>query len=106
MTNDDDASRRCDAHQHAEDIGDLARGPGAERYTQLEDYSDTAIRIRRRAAIGTPDEIIARLKRLEAGGVENVLLVDPTGSIATLQIFAKEVMPAFAKKKPAPAKVI
>ena len=46
------------------------------------------------------------LKKLEAGGVENVLLVDPTGSIATLQIFAKEVMPAFANKKPAPAKVV
>ena len=87
-------------------IGTLARGRGAERYTQLKDYSGPPIEFDDAPLLGTPDEIIARLKKLEAGGVENVLIVDPTGSIATLQIFAKEVMPAFAKKKPAPAKVI
>ena len=47
------------------------------------------------ALIGTPDEIIARLKRLEAGGVENVLLVDATGSKHALRVFAAEVMPEF-----------
>jgi len=87
-------------------IGTLARGRGAERYTQIKDYSGPPIEFDDAPLLGTPDEIIARLKKLEAGGVENVLLVDPTGSIATLQIFAKEVMPAFAKKKPAPAKVM
>ena len=85
-------------------IGTLARGPGAERYTQIKDYNGPPIEFDDAPLLGTPDEIIARLKKLEAGGVEHVLLVDPTGSIATLQIFAKEVMPAFAKKKPAPAK--
>jgi alkanesulfonate monooxygenase SsuD/methylene tetrahydromethanopterin reductase-like flavin-dependent oxidoreductase (luciferase family) len=87
-------------------IGTLARGRGAERYAQLKDYSGPPIEFDDAPLLGTPDEIIARLKKLEAGGVENVLLVDPTGSIATLQIFAKEVMPAFAKKKLAPAKVV
>jgi probable F420-dependent oxidoreductase len=87
-------------------IGTLARGRGAERYTQLKDYSGPPIEFDDAPLLGTPDEIIARLKKLEAGGVENVLLVDPTGSIATVQIFAEEVMPAFAKKKPAPAKAI
>jgi alkanesulfonate monooxygenase SsuD/methylene tetrahydromethanopterin reductase-like flavin-dependent oxidoreductase (luciferase family) len=87
-------------------IGTLARGRGAERYTQLKDYGGPPIEFDDAPLLGTPDEIIARLKKLEAGGVENVLLVDPTGSIATLQIFAKEVMPAFAKKNPTPAKVV
>jgi alkanesulfonate monooxygenase SsuD/methylene tetrahydromethanopterin reductase-like flavin-dependent oxidoreductase (luciferase family) len=82
-------------------IGTLARGPGAERYAQLKDYSGPPIEFDDAPLLGTPDEIIARLKKLEAGGVEHVLLVDPTGSIATLQVFAKEVMPAFAEKKSA-----
>lgn len=44
--------------------------------------------------IGTPDECIARLKRLEAGGIEQVAF---TGMNADeLRFFAKEVMPAFA----------
>ena len=87
-------------------IGTLARGPGAERYAHLKDYNGPPIEFDDAPLLGTPDEIIARLKKLEAGGVEHVLLVDPTGSIATLQIFASEVMPAFATKMPAPAKVV
>jgi alkanesulfonate monooxygenase SsuD/methylene tetrahydromethanopterin reductase-like flavin-dependent oxidoreductase (luciferase family) len=87
-------------------IGTLARGRGAERYTEIKDYSGPPIEFDDAPLLGTPDEIIARLKKLEAGGIENVLIVDPTGSIATLQIFAKEVMPAFAKQKPAPVKVV
>ncbi|MGH7087943.1 MAG: hypothetical protein ACREFQ_03495, partial [Stellaceae bacterium] len=46
--------------------------------------------------LGTPDEIVARLKRLESGGVEHVLLVDPRPSLEALRLFAKEIMPAFA----------
>jgi alkanesulfonate monooxygenase SsuD/methylene tetrahydromethanopterin reductase-like flavin-dependent oxidoreductase (luciferase family) len=86
-------------------IGTLARGPGAERYTEIKAYNGPPIEFDDAPLLGTPDEIIARLKKLEAGGVEHVLLVDPTGSIATLQTFAKEVMPAFATKKSAPVKV-
>ena len=78
-------------------IGTLARGRGAERYTDLKDYSGPPIEFDDAPLLGTPDEIIARLKKLEAGGIENILIVDPTGSIGTLQTFAKEVMPAFAK---------
>lgn len=44
--------------------------------------------------IGTPDEVIERLRRLEAGGVGYVLL-SPQSPDA-LRIFAEEVMPAFA----------
>jgi len=65
-------------------IGDLARDKLADR---VED--DTA------PLLGTPDEVIARLKELEAGGATNILLVDPNASVANLRAFAREVMPSF-----------
>lgn len=80
-------------------IGTLARGKGAERYTNLKDYSGPPIEFDDAPLLGTPDEIIARLKKLEAGGVEHILLVDPSGSLETLRAFAKEVMPAFARSR-------
>ena len=43
--------------------------------------------------IGTPDECIERLKRLEAGGVEQVALIGMTPD--DLRFFAREIMPAF-----------
>ena len=48
------------------------------------------------ALIGTPDEVIARLKVLQGHGIEYVLLMDLEGSIPALRTFAREVMPAFA----------
>lgn len=45
--------------------------------------------------LGTPAEIIARVRRLAAGGVETILLVDPNAGIANLRAFAAKVMPAF-----------
>jgi probable F420-dependent oxidoreductase len=65
-------------------IGDLARDKLADR---VED--DTA------PLLGLPEEVIARLKELEAGGAHNILLVDPNASVANLRAFAREVMPAF-----------
>ena len=65
-------------------IGDLARDKLPDR---IED--DTA------PLLGTPDEVIQRLKQLEASGVTNILLVDPNASVANLRAFAREVMPAF-----------
>ena len=65
-------------------IGDLARDKLPDR---IED--DTA------PLLGTADEIIARLKELEAGGATNILLVDPNASVGNLRAFAREVMPAF-----------
>ncbi len=50
------------------------------------------------ALIGPPDEVIQRLKRLEAMGVEYVLMMDVTWSRDTLRLFAKEVMPEFKPK--------
>jgi len=45
--------------------------------------------------IGTPDEMITRLKALQAVGVQYVLLMDVTGSRQALRTFARDVMPAF-----------
>jgi alkanesulfonate monooxygenase SsuD/methylene tetrahydromethanopterin reductase-like flavin-dependent oxidoreductase (luciferase family) len=75
-------------------IGDLARGPGAERYHHLKDDPD-AFELDDAPLLGTPEELIERLKRLEAGGVENVLFAAPGASIAGLRTFAEEIMPAF-----------
>src|SRR5262249_37890117 len=77
-----------------QNIGDLARGPGAERYHHLKDDVDT-FELDDAPLLGTPEEIIARLKRLEAGGVENVLFAAPGASVAGLRTFAEEIMPAF-----------
>lgn len=64
-------------------IGDLARGGMPEA------HDDAAL-------LGTPAEIIARIRRLQAGGVESILLVDPNATVAGLRVFASEVMPAFS----------
>jgi alkanesulfonate monooxygenase SsuD/methylene tetrahydromethanopterin reductase-like flavin-dependent oxidoreductase (luciferase family) len=50
----------------------------------------------RDALIGPPEEIVARLKRLQAGGVEYVMVIDVGGSLDALRTFAREVMPEFA----------
>lgn len=76
-------------------IGGLARGPGAERYQSIGSHADPDLASEESALLGTPEEIIARLKKLEAGGVDYVLLVDPTGSKDALRTFAEEIMPAF-----------
>ena len=73
-------------------IGDLARDKLPDR---VED--DTA------ALLGTPDEVIARLRELEAGGATNILLVDPNASVNNLRAFAREVMPAFTVQRSAAA---
>jgi len=75
-------------------IGDLARGPDAERYHHIKDDPDT-FELDDAPLLGTPEEIILGLKRLEAGGVANVLFAAPGASIAGLRTFAEEIMPAF-----------
>jgi len=84
--------------------GDLARGPGAERYHHIKDDPD-AFELDDAPLLGTPEEIIARLKRLEAGGVENILFAAPGASVAGLRTFAEEIMPAFDRSPMALAQV-
>ncbi|HEY5209754.1 MAG TPA: LLM class flavin-dependent oxidoreductase [Stellaceae bacterium] len=76
-------------------IGGLARGAGADAYHHiggaggLREFDDAAL-------LGTPEEIVARLRRLAAGGVALVLLADPRPSSENLRFFAREIMPEFA----------
>ncbi|HEU0059415.1 MAG TPA: LLM class flavin-dependent oxidoreductase [Hyphomicrobiaceae bacterium] len=86
-------------------IGGLARGRGAERYQNIGSHAEADLASEEAALLGTPEEIIARLKKLAAGGVDYVLLVDPTGSLAALDTFAKEIMPQFACMPAPPAAV-
>ena len=79
-----------------ENIGALARGPGAERYLKPSSFADSDIASENAALIGTPEEIAKQLKQLQDGGVEYVLLIDATGNISTLRRFADEIMPEFA----------
>lgn len=65
-------------------IGDLAKG---ERPKSIEE-DDAPL-------LGLPEEIIARLRKLQAGGVEFILMADPAGSAETLRAFKREVMSAF-----------
>jgi alkanesulfonate monooxygenase SsuD/methylene tetrahydromethanopterin reductase-like flavin-dependent oxidoreductase (luciferase family) len=90
--------------QVLKNIGDLARGPGAERYHHIKDDEDS-FELDDAPLLGTPEEIIARLKKLEAGGVENVLFAAPGASIAGLRTFAEEIMPAFHSSPMALAQV-
>jgi alkanesulfonate monooxygenase SsuD/methylene tetrahydromethanopterin reductase-like flavin-dependent oxidoreductase (luciferase family) len=76
-------------------IGDLARGDGADRYRGLGAEADLSLAREDAPLLGTPAEIVERLEKLAAGGVDYVLLVDPTGSIASLEAFAADVMPRF-----------
>ncbi len=73
-------------------IGDLARGKLPDRVE-----NDTA------PLWGTPDQVIARLKELQAVGASNILLVDPNASVGNLRAFAREIMPQFGGAQRAPA---
>jgi len=90
--------------QVLKNIGDLARGPGAERYAHIKEDEDSFV-LDDAPLLGTPEEIIVQLKRLEAGGVENVLFAAPGASVAGLRTFAEEIMPAFEREPMALAQV-
>jgi len=55
------------------------------------------------ALFGTPDEVAAKIERLQAAGVAHVLLNGPAGSRENLRRFAREVMPAFSGEERAAA---
>ena len=67
-------------------IGDIAKTP--RQFASIEE-DDAPL-------LGLPDEVVARVERLRAGGVAQILLVDPNASVANLRAFAQAVMPAFS----------
>ena len=68
-------------------IGDIAKGP--RQFASIEE-DDAPL-------LGLPAEVTARVERLRAGGVAQILLVDPNATVANLRAFARTVMPAFAE---------
>jgi alkanesulfonate monooxygenase SsuD/methylene tetrahydromethanopterin reductase-like flavin-dependent oxidoreductase (luciferase family)/flavin reductase (DIM6/NTAB) family NADH-FMN oxidoreductase RutF len=80
-------------------IGELARKP--EGYSP-ESFADADIAADDAALIGTPEEIVEQLKRLQAGGIEYVLLTNATADRASLETFAEKIMPYLTAGK-APA---
>jgi alkanesulfonate monooxygenase SsuD/methylene tetrahydromethanopterin reductase-like flavin-dependent oxidoreductase (luciferase family) len=68
-------------------IGDLARrGDGPTSYDEMVAADDAGL-------IGTPEEIVEKLRDLAARGVEYVLLTNAVANRRTLEIFAREIAP-------------
>ncbi len=74
-------------------IGDLARGPGAERYRNAASIAEADLAGDDAMLVGAPEDIVQRLRILAAGGVDIVLLIDPNGSQESLKVFANEIAP-------------
>jgi alkanesulfonate monooxygenase SsuD/methylene tetrahydromethanopterin reductase-like flavin-dependent oxidoreductase (luciferase family) len=71
-------------------------GPTAGGFYQGHgDAADMRQRTETDALIGTPDEIVGRLKAYEAAGVRHMLLIDVGGSREALRVFGREIMPEF-----------
>lgn len=70
-------------------IGELAH----KTKEQMQALTDAEIRADDAPLIGTPEEIAERLQRLADGGVEYVLLTNASATPATLELFAREIMP-------------
>jgi alkanesulfonate monooxygenase SsuD/methylene tetrahydromethanopterin reductase-like flavin-dependent oxidoreductase (luciferase family) len=71
-----------------------AHGSSGDQKSSMVSDADLLKATEEGVLLGTPDEIIERLKKLEAGGVGYVLLSSRTQG--ALRTFAREVMPAFA----------
>jgi alkanesulfonate monooxygenase SsuD/methylene tetrahydromethanopterin reductase-like flavin-dependent oxidoreductase (luciferase family) len=67
-------------------IGDLARRGATVSYADMVAADDAAL-------IGTPEEIVGKLRLLARCGVEYVLLSNATATRESLEIFAREIMP-------------
>jgi alkanesulfonate monooxygenase SsuD/methylene tetrahydromethanopterin reductase-like flavin-dependent oxidoreductase (luciferase family) len=79
-------------------INKLAERPGDDR-ERFARHDDKEIRqlCDETAIFGTPDQIMAKLEKLQAGGAEYVI-VNFGGSIKNIRRFAKEIMPHFASE--------
>jgi len=71
-----------------------AYGSSGDNKSSMVSDADLMKATKEGVLLGDPDEIIGRLKKLEAGGVGYILLSSRTQG--ALRTFAKEVMPAFA----------
>ena len=76
---------------------ELAQTRSGDNKASIMAFSDTREASEASALYGTPDEIIAGIRRLEGMGVQYLLLNGGGTSLDNLRRFAHEVMPAFAE---------
>jgi alkanesulfonate monooxygenase SsuD/methylene tetrahydromethanopterin reductase-like flavin-dependent oxidoreductase (luciferase family) len=74
-------------------------GGGPSSLALPTSFAETRAATEQVALIGPPEEIVSRLKVLQAAGVDYVLLLDVSGSREALRTFAREVMPEFAEDR-------
>jgi alkanesulfonate monooxygenase SsuD/methylene tetrahydromethanopterin reductase-like flavin-dependent oxidoreductase (luciferase family) len=80
---------------------DVAKAPGRAGGSHILSYLLSDASTEQNALFGTPDEIVDKLKKLEAVGVEYVLASGAGGSREGLRRFAREIMPEFSNAKKA-----
>ena len=97
MNNNERERHRMNRLQFMKHIRRLSVNPNALASSIAPPATDDEVHkaTEKTTLIGSPDEIIKRLKELESLGIEYVLLMDLDVSIDSLKMFAKEVMPAF-----------
>ena len=74
-------------------IGDLARGPGSEKYADEAGIKAAGLAEDGSSLIGKADVIAERLRIIAEGGVDTVLLIDPKGEVRSLERFAADIAP-------------
>jgi alkanesulfonate monooxygenase SsuD/methylene tetrahydromethanopterin reductase-like flavin-dependent oxidoreductase (luciferase family) len=77
----------------------VSRSLGRVGGSHILAYAHTAEQQRDSPLIGTPDEIVAKLRALSAAGVEYVML-NAAGSRTSLRRFAREIIPRVAAEPP------
>jgi alkanesulfonate monooxygenase SsuD/methylene tetrahydromethanopterin reductase-like flavin-dependent oxidoreductase (luciferase family) len=81
-------------------LAKLAQTPGGDSKSSMLSFDQTLDAAAESAMFGTPDEISEKLSRLQAAGVEHILLNGPSRSRENLRAFARDVMPAFSGSAP------
>ena len=89
----DAIARRMDA---LERMNKLARSADGSYVSSMASDPDLRKAAERGTLIGTPDEIIERIRQLGNGGIEYILLAGIQSYPEMMRDFATEVMPAFA----------
>jgi alkanesulfonate monooxygenase SsuD/methylene tetrahydromethanopterin reductase-like flavin-dependent oxidoreductase (luciferase family) len=95
------------AAQYTKRTVDVSRAPDHKGGSHVLAYADTAGATEANALYGTPDEICSMLEALNKVGVEYVALTVSGGRMSAgkeqLRRFAREIMPAFSRRRsPAP----
>jgi alkanesulfonate monooxygenase SsuD/methylene tetrahydromethanopterin reductase-like flavin-dependent oxidoreductase (luciferase family) len=76
-------------------LHNISQRPDGNNTASIMAFSDTREANEEATLFGTPDEIVAKIRRLQDRGVEYILLNGGGTSRENLRRFAREVMPAF-----------